>query len=403
MKLGSIAIIGASLAGLNAAETLRREGYDGRLVIIGDEPHRPYDRPPLSKEIMRGEWQPEKIDLRVDRLLDDVEWRLGCRAEGLDAATRSVIFAGGTKQSFDGIVIATGAAPRRLPGADMKGVHVLRTLDDALALHGDLIRPGCKVVIVGGGFIGQEAAASARGLGLQVTMLEQVAPAAHVLGHEVAMIVANIHRSRGVDVRLGVAAAAFEGATVAGCERLKRVHLTDGSYMDADVVVLGIGVIPNTSWLEGSGLRIDNGVICDETCLAAPGIVAAGDIARWPNRRYNELRRVEHWDNAIRQAVHAAKRLLAEAGAPNPGPYTPVPWFWSDQYGLKLQLVGTPVAHEEIRFVYGAPRQEKFVALYRRGDRLTAALGLAATGKLLKYRKLLGSDPSWDEAINAAF
>jgi NADPH-dependent 2,4-dienoyl-CoA reductase/sulfur reductase-like enzyme len=397
MKLDSIAIIGASLAGLNAAETLRRESYTGRLVIIGDEPYRPYDRPPLSKEIARGEWPLEKTTLAVDKLLDDAEWWLGCRAVRLDAATRTLSLADGRRETFDGIVIATGAAPRHLPGANMKGVHVLRTLDDAVALRDDLARPGCRVVIVGGGFIGQETAASARKLGLEVTMVEQVAPAAHVLGSTIATVIASIHRRRGVDLRLGVAAASFEGT-----ERLQRLHLTDGSIVEADVAVLGIGVIPNTGWLVGSGLTLENGVVCDDTCLAAPGIVAAGDIARWPNRRYGEFRRVEHWDNAVRQGEHAAKRLLAEGGAVSPGAYTPVPWFWSDQYGLKFQLVGTPVGHDEVRFVFGSPDEEKFIALYRRGDRLTAALGLAATGKLLKYRKMLESDPSWEEALAAS-
>ena len=394
MILKSIAIVGASLAGLHAAVTLRREGFTGHLVIIGDEPHRPYDRPPLSKEIVRGEWPVEKTRLAVDELLGDVEWRLGCRAENLDAATRTIGFSHSKSEAFDGIVIATGSTPRRLPGTNMPGVHVLRSLDDAVALREDMTRPNCKVVIVGGGFIGQEVAASARALKLEVTMVEQWAPAAHVLGQEVATVIADIHRRRGVNVRLGLAAAAFEGR-----DRLQWLHLTDGSVIDADVAVLGIGVIPNTDWLTTSGLSIDNGVVCDETCLAAPGIVAAGDIARWSNQRYGEFRRVEHWDNAVRQGEHAAKRLLAEGGAPNPGPYMPVPWFWSDQYGLKLQLVGSPVAHDEVRFVFGSGEEERLVALYRRGDRLTAALGLAATGKLLRYRKLLERDPSWADAL----
>lgn len=397
MAMQSIAVVGASLAGLNAAETLRREGYVGRLIMIGDEVHKPYDRPPLSKEIARGEWPIAKVSLPLDPLLDDVEWRLGQGATALDASTRTITFADGSAERFDGIVLATGAAPRRLPGADMPGVHVVRTLDDAIGLRDDLQRPGCRVVVVGAGFIGQEAAASARKLDLPVTMIEAVAPAIHVLGHDVGMIMADIHRRRGVDLRLGVAVASFEGG-----DRLERVHLSDGSFVDADVAVLGIGVTPNTVWLEDSGLTIDNGVVCDEACLAAPRIVAAGDVARWPNQRYGELRRVEHWDNAVRQAEHAALRLLAEDGGVHPGPYAPVPWFWSDQYGLKLQLVGSPVAHDEVLIVFGSGEEEKFVALYRRGDRLTAAIGLAATGRLLKFRKLLETNPSWDDALALA-
>uniref|UniRef100_UPI0035CAC351 NAD(P)/FAD-dependent oxidoreductase n=1 Tax=uncultured Sphingomonas sp. TaxID=158754 RepID=UPI0035CAC351 len=397
MAMQSIAIVGASLAGLNAAETLRRQGFAGRLVMIGNEPHKPYDRPPLSKEIARGEWPIGRVNLPLDPLLDDVEWRLGSGATALEAATRTLAFGDGSAERFDGIVLATGAEPRRLPGADMLGVHVLRTLEDAVALRDDLQRSGCRIVVVGAGFIGQEAAASARKLNLPVTMIEAVAPAVHVLGHDIGMIMADIHRKRGVDLRLGVAVAAFEGTG-----RLQRVHLSDGSFIDADVAVLGIGVTPNTTWLEGSGLTIDNGIICDESCLAAPGIVAAGDVARWPNHRYGELRRIEHWDNAVRQAEHAALRLLAEDGGMHPGAYAPVPWFWSDQYGFKLQLVGSPVAHDEVRIVFGSGDEEKFVALYRRGDRLTAALGLAATGKLLKFRKLLESDPSWEDALALA-
>jgi len=395
MRPRSIAIVGASLAGLTAAQTLRREGYEGRLVLIGAEPHRPYDRPPLSKEILRGEWAVERVCLPLEEGLD-VEWRLSCEALSLDASARVLRLADGTAESFDGIVIAAGAAPRRLPGADTPGVHVLRTLKDAIALRDDLARPGCRLAVVGAGFIGQEAAASARALGLDVTLIEQAAPAEHVLGREIATIIADLHRRRGVGVRLGVAVSAFEGEG-----RLGRIQLSDGGLVEADVAVLGVGVLPNTRWLEGSGLTLDDGVVCDESCLAAPGVVAAGDIARWPNRRFGELRRVEHWDNAVRQADHAAKRLLAEFGAPDPGAYEPVPWFWSDQYGLKLQLVGSTVAHDEARIVFGSLEEGKLIALFRRGEHLAAAFGLSATARLLRFRKLLEHHASWEEALAA--
>lgn len=398
MSLRSVAVVGASLAGLNAAATLRREGFKGRLVVFGDEAHMPYDRPPLSKEIVRREWPPERTALSLEGLAADIDWRLGARAVGLDASTRTLVFEGGREESFDGLVIATGAAPRRLPGASLPGVHVLRSLDDALALRDDLARPGVHIAVVGAGFVGQEVAASCRQLGLPVTMIEAVAPAAHVLGHEISAVFAALHRARGVDVRLGVAAAAFE----ADEGRLARVHLSDGRSIKADVAVVGIGVTPNTGWLEGSGLTIDNGVVCDETCLAAPGIVAAGDVARWPNPRYGELRRVEHWDNAVRQAEHAARRLLAGDDGAAVGAYRPVPWFWSDQYGLKLQLVGSTLAHDEVKIVYGSAAEERLVALYRRGDRLVAALGLASTGKLLRYRRMLEVDPTWEDALALA-
>jgi NADPH-dependent 2,4-dienoyl-CoA reductase/sulfur reductase-like enzyme len=394
MPLHSIAVVGASLAGKTAAAELRRDGFAGRLVVIGDELHAPYDRPPLSKELLRGDRTPEQIALRAEPELATVEWRLGRRATALDAETRTLHFDDGRSEAFDGIVIATGARPRRLPGAALRGVHVLRTLDDALALRADLGRPPARVVVVGAGFIGQEVAATCRQLGLAVTMIEMAAPAVQVLGSLVAQALADLHRSHGVEVRLGVSVEHFEGS-----ERLNALRLNDGSTVVADVAVVGVGVIPNTEWLEGSGLTIADGVLCDETCLAYPGIVAAGDVARWPNPRYGHTRRVEHWDNAVRQGEQAAHRLLATHAA---RPYNPVPWFWSDQYGLKLQLVGSTVGHDEVRIVDGTIAAGKFIALYRRGDQLGAALSVANTAKLLKYRRALEGGLAWADALSMA-
>jgi 3-phenylpropionate/trans-cinnamate dioxygenase ferredoxin reductase subunit len=397
MMLRSIAIVGASLAGDSAATALRRAGFKGRLVVIGDEIHAPYDRPPLSKELLRGTRTTEQIALRRDPILADVEWRLGCRATALDAKTRTLTFQDGQDESFDGIVIATGARPRKLPGADLSGVHFLRTLDDALLLRGDLSRPPARVVVVGAGFIGQEIAATCVQLGIAVTMIEQAAPALHVLGSSVAQLMADLHRLRGVDLRLGMSVEAFEGD-----RRLRAVRLSDGTVIDADVAVVGVGVIPNTEWLVGSGLTIQDGVVCDETCLAFPGIVAAGDVARWPNHRYGHTRRVEHWDNAVRQAEHAALRLLAADEATAAKPYSPVPWFWSDQYGLKLQLVGSTFGHDEARIVEGSAAAGKFIALFRRDDQLVAALAVANTSKLLKFRRSLENPLSWEVALGMA-
>ncbi len=392
--LNSIAVVGASLAGCNAAASLRDSGYTGRLVMIGDEEHAPYDRPPLSKELLRGERTAAQIALRLHSTSTEMQWRLGRRAVGLDAAKRRITLDDGSEESFDGVVIATGAAARRLQGSDLAGVHVLRTLNDAQALRADLQRRPARVVVVGAGFIGQEVAATCRTLDLPVAMIEMTAPAVHVLGTPVAHALAEIHRSHGVDVRLGVGVRAFEGES-----RLEGVRLTDGRFIDAEVAILGIGVKPNTDWLCGSGLTIDDGVICDETCLAAPGIVAAGDVARWRNPRYGDLRRVEHWDNAVRQGDYAARRLLAHGSGATVQPYAPVPWFWSDQYGLKLQLVGSTYAHDEVRIVSGCAAEQKLLALYRRDTRLVAALALANTAKLLKYRRLLETDPSWEQAL----
>ena len=397
MTLRSIAVVGASLAGKSAAAALRRGGFGGHLVVIGEEVHAPYDRPPLSKEWLRSERTAQLIALREDPVLADVEWRLGQRAQSLYAPSLSLRVEGRQPEAFDGIVIATGARPRRLPGTQLPGVHVLRTLDDANALRADLIRPAGRVVVVGAGFIGQEVAATCRKLGLGVTMIEPAAPASHVVGESVAQLLTDLHCSHGVDVKLGVSVEAFEGDG-----RLRLVRLNDGTAVEADVAVVGIGVIPNTEWLVGSGLRIEDGVVCDETCLAAPGIVAAGDVARWPNARYGHTRRVEHWDNAVRQGEHAALRLLAGDETSASRPYNPLPWFWSDQYGLKLQLVGSTIGHDEARIVAGSAAAGKFIALYRRGDQLIAALTLANTSKLLKYRRSLESPVSWDDALAMA-
>ena len=390
-----IAIVGASLAGLNAGLELRRRGVAGRLVVIGDEPHRPYDRPPLSKELLRGDWPDAQADLRFDEAELGAEWRLGRKAVSLGAAARRIGLDDGSEEVFaGGIVIATGAAPRMLPGARLAGVHILRSLDDTVALRRELA-DAPAVAVIGAGFVGQEVAASARKLGKAVTMIEATAPARHVVGEDIAMRIAAIHRAQGVDVRLGVSVAALEGH-----DRLEGVRLSDGSVIPATIAVVGIGVHPATEWLEGSGLTLDNGVLCDETCLAAPGIVACGDIARWPNRRYGEFRRVEHWDNAVRMAVHAARRLLAEDGTPGATlPYTPVPWFWSDQYGAKFQLVGSAYDHHEVRI---ASDGDKLLALFRRDNRLTAVFGMSNAKRILTFRKLLENDPSWHEGLAAA-
>ena len=395
MTNDAIAIVGASLAGLNAGLELRRRGFAGRLVVIGDEPHRPYDRPPLSKELLRGDWPDAQADLRFEEAELRAEWRLGRKAVSLDAAARRIGLDDGTAETFSGgIVIATGAAPRMLPGVRLAGVHVIRSLDDTVALRRDLA-DAPSVAVIGAGFVGQEVAASARRLGKAVTMIEATAPARHVVGEDLAMRIAAIHRAQGVDVRLGVSVAALEGH-----ERLEGVRLSDGSVIPATVAVVGIGVHPSTEWLEGSGLTIDNGVLCDETCLAAPGIVACGDIARWPNRRYGEFRRVEHWDNAVRMAVHAARRLLAGESEPEATlPYTPVPWFWSDQYGAKFQLVGSAYDHHEVRI---ASDGYKLLALFRRDNRLTAVFGMSNAKRILNFRKLLENDPSWHEGLAAA-
>ncbi|WP_419920057.1 NAD(P)/FAD-dependent oxidoreductase [Candidatus Poriferisocius sp.] len=394
----SIAIVGASLAGTRAAETLRRDGFDGAITIIGDEPHQPYDRPPLSKQVLAGEWQPDRILLSDGAALGDLDvgWRLGHRAVGLDVATRTVTLDSGSPVTADGILIATGARCRELPTGGLDGIHTLRGLDDCLAIRAELEATPRRVVVVGAGFIGAEVAATARGRGLEVTVVEALpVPLGRVLGPEIGTVCAEVHRDHGVDLRLGVGVDGFEGHG-----RVERVNLGDGTSVDADVVVVGIGVIPNTGWLEGSGLELNDGVVCDETCLAAPGIAAAGDVARWPNRLFGETMRVEHWDNAIEQGQQAVRRLLTADGKAQP--YAPVPWFWSDQYDRKIQLAGRVRPDDEVRIVTGSTTERRFAALYGRAGRLVGVLGFNRPRHVMKYRQLVARGAGFEEALAVA-
>lgn len=391
-----IVVVGASLAGLHAARALRRAGFDGTLTVVGDEAHPPYDRPPLSKQVLAGDWGPERTALLSERDDDlDLTWVLGRRATGLDVAGRTVALDDDTDLAFDGLVVATGARPRTLPGTEaLAGVHVLRTLDDSLALRADLDAGPQRVVVVGAGFIGAEVAATARGRGLDVTIVEPLpVPLGRVLGGAVAETVAAVHRDHGVDLRLGVGVE-----EVLGDDRVTGVRLADGTTVDCDVVVVGIGVTPNTGWLEGSGLPLDDGVVADATCTVAPGIVAAGDVARWPHPEHGPVR-VEHWDHAIAMGGHAAESLLAGDGA---RPFAPVPWFWSDQYDRKIMLAGRTAGAEEVRIVDGSLDERRFVALYRRGDRVVAALGMNRPAPLARWRMRLAEPVDWAEATAPA-
>jgi 3-phenylpropionate/trans-cinnamate dioxygenase ferredoxin reductase component len=404
-----IVVVGASLAGLRAAEELRHQGFEETITVVGDEIREPYDRPPLSKQVLAGAWPPERTALTVmhpDGLAGlDLEWRLGVRATRLDLTSRRVLLAGEGDVPFDGLVVATGAAPRELPGTEtLAGVHTLRTLDDSLAVRAALDAGVRCVVVVGAGFIGAEVAATCRNAGCDVTILEALpVPLGRALGDEMGAVMGELHRDHGVDLRVGVGVAGFEGG-----ERVTHVRLADDTLIDAELVVVGIGVTPNTGWLEGSGLALDDGLVCDATTRAAPGVVAAGDVARWPSHRFGELMRVEHWDNAIAMGEHAAGRLLADlAGDPaddpaSTAPYDPVPWFWSDQYDRKIQLAGRSAGADEVRVVDGSTEERRFVALYRRGDRLVGVLAMNRPRPLVAYRGLIERGASWDEALGQA-
>jgi NADPH-dependent 2,4-dienoyl-CoA reductase/sulfur reductase-like enzyme len=394
-----VVVVGASLAGLRAVETLRTEGFDGPVTLIGAEDHLPYDRPPLSKKVLSGEWEPGRVALRRDGGLDalDLDARLGVRAVELDLGGRTVRLTDGSAVAYDALVLATGAEVRRLPGQpDLEGLYMLRTLDDSLALRAALTDGAPRVVVVGAGFIGSEVAATARGLGCPVTVVEALpVPLERALGPEIGAACAALHRAHGVDLRLGVGVDGFEGR-----DRVEGVRLTDGSVVAADVVVVGVGVTPATGWLEGSGLELRDGVVCDASLAAGPpGIYAAGDVCRWPNRLFGEEMRVEHWTNAAEQGAHAARTILGVAAGEAPSPYAPVPFFWSDQYGLKLQFLGRAGPDDDVRIVHGSKEEHGFVALYGRAGRLRGVFGMARPKLVMGYQRLLAQGVSWDDAL----
>jgi 3-phenylpropionate/trans-cinnamate dioxygenase ferredoxin reductase component len=401
----SIVIVGASLAGLHAARTLRHEGFTGRISVVDADPHTPYDRPPLSKQVLAGEWDIERIVLPAATEDLDLDWHLDTRATGLDRETGQVLVEGpgGVPGSiaYDQLVLATGAAARRLPGTEgIDGIHVLRSLDDAVAVRSALDAGARRVVVIGAGFIGAEVAATCRGRGLDVTVVEALpVPLERALGAEMGAVCARLHEEHGVDVRLGSGVDHFTTETRDDRPHVTGVVLADGSTVEADVVVVGIGVAVNTGWLEGSGLALDDGVVCDETLLAAPGIVAAGDLARYPSARFDQVLRVEHWEHAVRGGEAAALRLLAEQQGATPEVFDPVPWFWSDQYDRKIQLAGRPGPDDEVAVVHGATAEFRFVALYRRGDRLVGVLGMNRPRHVIQLRALLEEQASWDAAL----
>lgn len=417
MTRRSVTIVGASLAGLRAAEALRRQDFDGPITLIGDELHAPYDRPPLSKQFLAGDWGEERLALTQPEKLDDLdlELRLGVRATSFDLASRRLVIVdlddrvgdgsgvrgrdrGGEEFVVDGLLIATGARCRTLRGSEgLDGVFVLRSLDDSLAIRAAFDAGPARVVVVGAGFIGAEVAATAKSLGLEVTMIESLPqPLSRVLGDEMGAVCAELHREHGVDLRTGVGVEALEGEGL-----VERVRLSDGTVIEADLVVVGIGVVPNTEWLEGSGLRIDDGVVCDATCLAAPGVTAAGDVARWPNQRFGEVMRVEHWDNAVAQGAHAARRLLVDDDEAEP--FVPVPWFWSDQYDRKIQMAGRIGPDDEMHVATGSLSERRFAAIYGRAGRLVGVLGFNRPRHVMRYRMLIESGTSFGDAIAADF
>ncbi|MEU4085279.1 NAD(P)/FAD-dependent oxidoreductase [Streptomyces aureus] len=395
-----VVVAGASMGGLRAAEQLRAAGWTGAVTVVGDEPHMPYNRPPLSKEVLSGKAPFESLAFTPKAAAADVEWRLGTRITAARLDERVVELADGERLSYDGLVVATGMRPRRLrcPGP-LVGRHTVRTLADAQILRDALIRPGATVVVVGAGFIGCEVAATAVGLGAgQVTVVDPLPlPMAGPLGDLLGAALLRRHEERGVRFALGTGVAGFEGD-----RRVTGVVLDDGTVLPADVVVESVGSVANTEWLDGNGLDLSDGVLTDEHLRVGgrPEVVAVGDIARFPNARYDGLpRRVEHWSIPTDTAKHAAKVLAAHLGgteAPS-APFAPLPTFWSDQHEFRLQSFGSPLlGKDDVRILDGDPDDDVVVG-YHTGGRLVGVVALggqSAAMRAARYRAQLLQQPA---------
>ncbi|WP_432487947.1 FAD-dependent oxidoreductase [Kineococcus sp. SYSU DK018] len=434
-----VVVVGASLAGLRAAEALREGGFAGHLSVVGEEPHEPYDRPPLSKGVLAGatDFDALRLPAWIEPATLDVSWRLGVRAVGLDLGHREVVLDDASRLAFDGLVIATGARPRQLSGAlDVQGVHVLRTLDDARWLREALRRRPRSVAVLGGGFIGCEVAATARSLGLDVTLIHAAPlPMLTAVGGQVAGFCADLHRRHGVHLRLGAGVRQVH-ANRGG--ELESVELSDGTRVGADVAVMGLGAVPNTEWLTDSGVMIDRGVrtdaalrVLDTAGAVVPGVVAAGDITRWPHWLFDgELVRVEHWSNAIEQGAAAARSLLhhlahssaaplmdnsplhsdsfrhgspaREEAIDAPPPFTGLPSFWSDQYDAKILSAGLPALATTSAVLDGDLDSGRFVVGYGRNGQMVGAVAVNYPRRLSSYRGHITARGCWPPPARTA-
>ena len=375
-------IVGGGLAAARTAEQLRKAEYAGPVTIVSDEAHLPYDRPPLSKDVLHADL--DDVTLKPAEFYDEnnITLRLGSAAVSLDTAAYTLTLADGSVLGYDDLVIATGLVPKRIPSfPDLEGIRVLRSLDEALALRTHAATAQ-HAVIIGAGFIGCEVAASLRKLGVDVVLVEpQPAPLASVLGEQVGNLVTRLHRAEGVDVRTGVGVAEVRGEN----GHVGTVVLGDGSELAADLVVVGIGSRPATDWLEGSGVEVDNGVICDEAGrTSAPNVWALGDVASWRDATGHQAR-VEHWSNVAEQARVVVPAILGRA-APD---VVVVPYFWSDQYEVKIQCLGEPEATDIVHLVEDDGR--KFLAYYERDGVVAGVVGGGMPGKVMKSRAKIAS------------
>jgi phthalate 3,4-dioxygenase ferredoxin reductase subunit len=394
----TVVVVGSSIGGVRTAQALRSEGFDGRIVLVGEETALPYDKPPLSKQFLAGQWDADRTALLTAEAAEreGIELRLGVRATRLDIAAKQVHLADGTRVDYDQAVIATGASARPSPWRPGSGVHVVRTLEDSLALRADLDHEG-PVVVVGGGFIGAEAAATARALGREVTVVDPMpTPIGRVVGPEIGQYFTELHHRHGVATRFGMGVEGIEGA--AGD---LRVRLTDGSELAAATVVVGIGAVPNDGWLADSGLPIDNGVVCDEYCRAldAPDVFAIGDVARWYHPGHREYVRVEHWTNAVEQGQCAAHNI---AHPDDLRSYRPVEYVWSDQYDWKVQIVGRPTRgtqHEVIGELTGVKPRAAVLYTDETGM-LTGVVTVNWPKALVQCRRLVTEGAPFEDALS---
>jgi 3-phenylpropionate/trans-cinnamate dioxygenase ferredoxin reductase subunit len=386
-------VVGASIAGASAAATLRDEGFDGRIVLLGAEPHLPYDRPPLSKGYLTGSFPAEKLPLRPPGYWEEqeIDLRLGARATALDPGARAIELEGGERLPYDAVLLATGGRNRRLPipGAELPGRFDLRTVDDADRLREAVAAAG-RAVVVGMGFIGSEIAASLRSLGLEVVAIEPFrAPLERVLGLEVGRVIGELHAEHGVELLLGESVAAFEGD-----DRIRGVRTSTGRVVGCDLAVVGVGIVPAVELAEAAGLTVDNGILVDELCrTSAEGVYAAGDVARHFHPLHGAHIRVEHWKNAVEQGAAAARSMLGRGE-----PYAEVHWFWSDQYDANLQYLGHHTSWDEL-VVRGSLDERRFVAFYLEHGVPLAAVGMNAGRDLRRAAGVIRAGKPVDPAL----
>lgn len=397
-----VVVVGASLAGLRTCEALRQQGFAASITLVGDEPDAPYNRPPLSKKFLAGAWGEDRLVLRraEDYAPLDIEQRYCVAATGVDRSRKLVQLGDGATLSYDALVLATGCSARTLPTFPLgPKVHRLRTLADARRLA-PLLVDGAQVVILGAGFIGLEVAATAMEKGCAVTVLEgQSAPLIRAIGASLGARIADMHRARGVDVRCGVNVSGLVGVDAA----VSGVQFADGGTLDADVVLVGVGASPNTQWLDESGLTVQDGIMCNEYLQAdGDGVFAAGDVVRWPNSVFPEepTMRVEHWTNATEQGVAAARNVISFLAGDALTPFSTVPFFWSDQFDFRVQLMGRASGDDDTRVIDGDLESDVFAVAFSRNGIIRGVLGVGTPKIVIGAKQFVARRATLDDTIS---